>query len=204
MAIEIDLDYDKVPYSYYEAQWDKLFTPVPQPEVELVLFSRLRHVGTNLTMETKRMNVTSPKAIVNYADVVDPCKRYFFTIDFVFASIDRVERTPTADTWFRALTLFASTEAARFKPFRQLLYMSGKVGTEILWRDLRGLMDNWKNIVDYLGIGTRPLTMRDLTKAADMMRTKYPAAYRSYQYLSTYVRDSEQSDSGEGLEGAFI
>lgn len=178
----------------FNNQWDSFFD-WRSGEVDVQL-----HMGED-TQCTVRVRKTDLYVITQHAAV-----EYMRVPDFEFeaeslkgaiAAISHYHGGAYPPEKQRAMVVFAISEAARFDPFRMILYNLCNRGTTFRWTGLLGIMNNWMHIRHALGRDTHltALSLADLYIAQRMMGNAELS--RSYQYLEQLLPSRTPMSSAE-------
>lgn len=150
----------------FNAQWDRLFTLTDNTELRL---SDGDGAFCTVTLRHTDLYITSANAAVAYQDVDDDVKPLTFNrhaLRDAILCVGDAAREATAEQ--KALVVFAVSEAARFEPLRNVLYIVMNRFRVCNWTALRGFLNNWVKIRQAIGLGERlrKLTMNNLRDAA--------------------------------------
>lgn len=168
-------------------QWDSLVHARAE-EVEVTL--RIEKEECTVLVRQRDLYVISPNADVRYIDVVEDREGFVFSAPALNHAIHVVSEYaggPRPPANQRALVVFAISEAARFAPFRVILYGLHHGGRSCNWTKLRGIMNNWAHIRHVLGRDTflTALSLPDLYIA--QRRLQYHELTQSYWYLESIL-----------------
>lgn len=171
MQITINLDPGSFAGGFYgfSAQWERLFA---EGETTADVKLRLKY-GTKLhecsaTVKLSDLYAEKPSCLAISYTTLSKISSLAINMHSIKNAIINVASDPDhSNPKESAIVIFAICEAARFIPFRELLWhvLTNDI-QQFDWCSLRGIMNKWKQILVALKIGEPPksLTMGDLSK----------------------------------------